>query len=61
MSNEELLEYFEQFNMFYEADFSIDYGEFSGGYPDEYYEVSEAFAAEFEKRGMRVELEEIHA
>lgn len=50
MTNEELLQEFENFNNFYETQNSIDYGEFTGGYPEEYYEILEEFGREFEKR-----------
>ena len=55
LTNEELLQEFENFNNFYEAENSIDYGEFTGGYPEEYYETSEEFGREFEKREIVLE------
>lgn len=55
LTNEELLQEFENFNNFWKAENSIDYGEFTGGYPEEYYETSEEFGREFEKREIVLE------
>lgn len=55
LSDEELLREFNNFNNFYEAQFSIDYGEFSGGYPEEYFDIYEKFEEEFETRGINDE------
>jgi hypothetical protein len=57
LNDVELMEAYQEFNDFYEADYSIDYGEFTGGYPEEFYEIDAMFDEEFEKRGIVIESE----
>lgn len=55
MSNQELVDYYERFKAFYEAEKSIDYGEFTGEVPEEYYELNSRFEEELEKRAYDIE------